>query len=214
MVVTQKYLQGFKNRTSQFTGTVCKVMVTGLIVLLIPQTVIAESSSEKWGAFVAGGFSTLAIHELGHMVVARYHDINFEYDGVTIVYPDADLTDSEQLRIASAGFQFQWIASEIAFGVLARDKQLTPRSKSFTRGIIAGQIAITLAYMTFLKNHPDGDIQGMSNASGLSNDELALLVAIPAALDSWRLIAKNVPGWVPKLSIAYKGIGIAAIWTF
>jgi len=189
-------------------------MMTGLIVLLIPPTVIAESSSENWGAFVAGGFSTLAIHEIGHMAVARYHDTNFEFDGITIVYPDADLTESEQLRIASAGFQFQWIASEIAFGVLSRDKQLTPRSKSFTRGIIAGQIAITLAYMTFLKNHPDGDIQGMSDASGLSNDQLALLVAIPAALDSWRLFAKNVPGWVPKLSIAYKGVGIAAIWTF
>jgi hypothetical protein len=189
-------------------------MVTGLIVLLMPPIVIAESSSEDWGAFVAGGFSTLVIHELGHMAVARYHDTNFEYDGVTIVYPDADLTESEQLRIASAGFQFQWIASEIAFGVLSRDKQLTPRSKSFTRGIVAGQIVITLAYMTFLKNHPDGDIQGMSDATGLSNDKLALLVAIPAALDSWRLIAKNVPGWVPKLSIAYKGIGIVAIWTF
>ncbi len=188
--------------------------MTGLIVLLMPLIVIAESSSEDWGAFVAGGFSTLVIHELGHMAVARYHDKNFEYDGVTIVYPDADLTETEQLRIASAGFQFQWIASEIAFGVLSHDKQLTPRSKSFTRGIVAGQIAITLAYMTFLKNHPDGDIQGMSDATGLSNDELALLVAIPAVLDSWRLIAKNVPGWVPKLSIAYKGIGIVAIWTF
>jgi len=163
---------------------------------------------------LAGGFSTLVIHEIGHMAVARYHDTKFKYDGVTIVYPDADLTESEQLRIASAGFQFQWVASEIAFGILSRDKQLTPRSRSFTRGIIAGQIAITLAYMTFLKNHPDGDIQGMSDATGLSNDELALLVAIPAALDSWRLIAKNVPGWVPKLSIAYKGIGIVAIWTF
>ena len=188
--------------------------MVGLIVLLIPATVIAESYSEDWGAFVAGGFSTFVIHEIGHLAVARYHGTDFEYDGVTIVYPDADLTETEQLRIASAGFQFQWIASEIAFGELARDKQLTSRSKSFTRGIIAGQIAITLAYVTFLKNHPDGDIQGMSDASGLSNDELALLVAIPAALDSWRLIAKNVPGWVPKLSIAYKGIGIAAIWTF
>ncbi len=204
----------FKKRSSYHTCNVCKVMVAGLLILLIPPTVIAESSSENWGAFVAGGFSTLAIHELGHMAVARYHDTDFEYDGVTIVYPDADLTESEQLRIASAGFQFQWIASEIAFGILSRDKQLTLRSKSFTRGIIAGQIAITLAYMTFLKNHPDGDIQGMSDASGLSNDELALLVAIPAALDSWRLIAKNVPGWVPKLSIAYKGVGIAAIWAF
>ena len=193
---------------------VSKVMVAGLIVLLMPPTVSAESSSEDWGACVVGGFSTLVIHELGHMAVASYHDTDFEYDGVTIVYPDADLTESEQLRIASAGFQFQWIAPEIAFGVLSRDKQLTPSSKSFTRGIVAGQIAITLAYMTFLKNHPDGDIQGMSNATGLSNDELALLVAIPAALDSWRLIAKNVPSWVPKLSMAYKGIGIVAIWAF
>jgi hypothetical protein len=204
----------FKKGSNHFIYNTCQASLVGLIVLLIPPTVIAESSSEHWGAFVAGGFSTLMIHELGHMAVAKYHNTEFEYDGVTIIYPDADLTESEHLRIASAGFQFQWIASEIALGILSRDKQLTPRSKSFTRGIVAGQVAITLAYVTFLKNHPDGDIQGMSEASGLSNDELALIVAIPAVLDSWRLIAKSVPGWVPKLSIAYKGLGIAAIWTF
>jgi len=204
----------FKNNPVYFTRNLCKAMMASLIVSIIPSTVVAESSSENWGAFAAGGFSTFVIHEIGHMAVASYHGTSFEFDGITIVYPDADLTESEQLRISSAGFQFQWIASEVAFGVLASDKQLTPRSRSFTRGIVAGQIAITLAYMTFLKNHPDGDIEGMSTASGLSNDELALLVAIPAVLDSWRLFAKDVPGWVPKLSIAYKGIGIAAIWTF
>ena len=73
--------------------------------LLIPVNAFADLSSEKWGAFIGGGLSTIAIHELGHMAVAEYHDIDYEYDGVTIIYPGSDFTDSEHLRVASAGFQ-------------------------------------------------------------------------------------------------------------
>jgi hypothetical protein len=192
-------------------GWLAKAM---LFSLLFPVSAIADFSSEKWGAFLGGGLSTIVIHELGHMAVAEYHDIDYQYDGVTIIYPGADFTDSEHLRVASAGFQAQWIASEFALGKLARNETLTPNSRSFSRGIVAGHAAITFAYMTFLKDHDDGDIAGMSQASGLSNNELALLVAIPAVLDTWRLTANDVPGWVPNLSLAFKGLGLAAIWTF
>jgi hypothetical protein len=185
-----------------------------LFSTLFPVTAFAQSMPEKWGAFLAGGLSTIAIHDLGHMAVAEYHNVKFRYDGFTIVYPDAELTESEHLRISSAGFQAQWVASEIALRKLAHDETLTPGARSFSRGMVAGHVVITLAYMTFLNDHRDGDIEGMSQASGLSNNELALLVAIPATLDSWRLIADDVPKWVPRLSVAFKGIGLAAIWTF
>ena len=156
----------------------------------------------------------MALHEFGHIAVAEYHDIDWEYDGLSIVYPDSDFTDSEQLQLASAGFQAQWLVSEIALRKLDGGEFASGGSKAFTRGLVAGHAAITLAYMTFLKDHEDGDIVGMSQATGLSNNELALLVAIPAALDTWRLYGNDVPGWVPKLSLAAKGIGFTAIWTY
>ncbi len=190
------------------------VVMVSMAALFAPQNCIAETPSERWNAFIAGGLSTLAIHELGHFSVAAYHGANAELDGVTVVYPDANFNSSEALRTSSAGLQFQWIASEIAFGILSSDKQLSPGSRSFTRGIVAGHIAITLAYLTILKDHPDGDLVGMSDVSGLSTNELALLVAVPAALDGWRLMSRDVPDWVPKLSLAYKGIWIAKIWNF
>ena len=71
----------------------------------------------------------MAIHELGHIVVAESQDINYEYNGVTIIYPDADFTESEQLSIASAGFQAQWIASEIALRKL--DESLNPGTRRY-----------------------------------------------------------------------------------
>jgi len=175
---------------------------------------LAQSTPTKWGALISGSLTTIAVHELGHIAVAEYHDIDYKYDGVTLVYPDADLSESEHLRLASAGFQAQWGASEIAFRTLSGAETLTEAKRSFARGVILGHIATTLAYATILKNHEDGDIEGMSQASGLSNNELALIVSIPAVLDYWRLFGTNVPDWIPAMSIGSKGLGITSIWTF
>ena len=54
----------------------------------------------------------------------------------------------------------------------------------------------------------------MSAASGLSNDQLAALAAIPAALDAWRLFGSEVPNWVPAISLGSKTIGLTVIWTY
>jgi hypothetical protein len=151
---------------------------------------------------------------MGHIVVAEYHDVDYEYDGLSLVYPDADLDDSEHLRIASAGFQAQWIASEIALGNLAHKNSPGTSERSFSRGVVFGHAAISLAYLTFLKDHENGDIEGMSQATGISNNQLALLVAIPAVLDTWRVYRHDVPSWVPKLSIGFKGLGLTAMWTY
>jgi len=51
----------FKNNPVYFTRNLCKAMMASLIVSIIPSTVVAESSSENWGAFAAGGFSTFVI---------------------------------------------------------------------------------------------------------------------------------------------------------
>lgn len=165
------------------------------------------------GSFYLGLFTGIAGHELGHITVAEASDINARYDGVTIIYPDENLSDRERLRVASAGFQAQWLISEAALRYRS-SHELTSAGNNFNAGLVWAHLGITAAYLTVLKNHEDGDIAGMSRATGISNDRLALMVAIPAALDAWRLMGADVPKWVPAISVGSKGIGIASIWTF
>jgi hypothetical protein len=210
---SNNFLNDFRKMIKLFSYTGQWVAIV-MISLFFPVDAFAESLPKKWGPFVAGGFSSIVIHELGHIVVAESLDVNYKFEGLTITYPNSNLTDSEHLRISSAGFQAQWIASEIAFMSLDPENPISPTKKSYIRGIVAGHAAITFAYLTILKDHEDGDIEGMSQASGISNNKLAMLVAIPAILDSWRMFAKDVPSWVPRLSVAFKSMGIGAIWTF
>ena len=107
----------------------------------------------------------------------------------------------------------QWLISEAALRYRER-KKLTEFGDSFNAGLISSHLLITAAYMTVLMNHQDGDLQGASEATGISNDKLAALVAIPAILDTWRLFGKEVPAWVPALSVGAKGVGITMIWTY
>ena len=165
------------------------------------------------GAFYLGLLTGFAGHELGHFAVAEVEDVKAEYDGITIVYPDEDLSDREQLRVSSAGFQAQWLISETALRYRSYHT-LTEGGDNFNAGLVWAHLGITAAYLTILKNHKDGDIEGMSQATGISNNGLALMVAIPAALDAWRLMGSDVPDWVPIVSVGSKGLGIAAIWNF
>lgn len=164
-------------------------------------------------AFVAGFFSGYAAHELGHFVVADSFGFDAEFDGVTIVYPGAVMTEAEQLKVSSAGFQVQWLVSETALRY-REDRKLTDFGDNYNAGLVGAHLAITAAYLTVLLNHEDGDLQGMSKASGISNDKLAVLVAIPALLDTWRLFGNDVPEWVPTLSAGTKGIGLTWVWTY
>ncbi|HKJ04613.1 MAG TPA: hypothetical protein VJ974_03365 [Geopsychrobacteraceae bacterium] len=68
--------------------------------------------------------------------------------------------------------------------------------------------------MTFLKGHEKGDIMGASDATGFSTDELTLLAAIPALLDTRHLFGSDPPAWVPALSAGSKGVGLTAIWIY
>jgi hypothetical protein len=163
--------------------------------------------SEDWLGFITGMAGSIAAHELGHVLVARTHGYYIEHDGLSLTFTPAFRSRSDHLRVASAGFQGQWLAAEAAFA--AGDKW-----GNLGAGLVCGHLATSLAYLAILKNHKRGDTVGMAKASGLSVDQVALLAAIPAVLDSWRLFGRDVPNWVPGLSLGLKGAGIAAVWTY
>ncbi len=162
--------------------------------------------------FLAGMLTGIVVHEIGHGIVATAEGYDIGVDGFSIVYPNARMTRSSHLEVASAGIQTQWLLSE----AILRKYEARPAAglSQHHAGMVMSHIAITAAYLTFLNNHPDGDLIGIEEATGLSTDTLAALLILPAALDYWRLTGKDVPRWVPAVSAGYKGAGLAAIWTY
>ncbi len=160
---------------------------------------------------ILGFLGGVLAHELGHVSVAVAEGTDFEIDGLSIVYPESGLSDRAHLRAASGGFQMQWLATEIAFRYL-QDRDSAEANAA--AGVVLSHLGVTAAYLTFLKNHGNGDIEGMSEASGISNDKIALAVAIPAVLDAWRLFGRRTPGWVSALSASIKGAGIVWVWSY
>jgi hypothetical protein len=187
-----------------------------LAALLMPLPAEAWSLSQtgnKTSAFLLGFASGYLAHEAGHVIVASTKGYNVSLDGPTIIYPNANMSKADSLQVSSAGFQAQWLVSEAGF--LYRGKnELTPTSDNFTAGVVCSHLVITTAYLTVLRNHHQGDLHGVSEATGLSTGQLAAMVAIPAILDSWRLFGDDIPKWVPALSIGAKGAGLVAIWTY
>lgn len=193
-----------------------------VIAFLILATLAAPATVEAWSlnqtgdkttAFLLGFASGYLAHEAGHVVIAATKGYNVSLDGPTIIYPNAKMSEADSLQISSAGFQFQWLASEASF-LYRSQNRLTPTSDNFTAGVISSHLVITTAYLTFLKNHSQGDLRGTSEATGLSTGQLAAMIAVPAVLDSWRLFGDDVPKWVPALSVGSKGAGLVAIWTY
>ena len=191
-------------------------MVVLWAVLFAPMNARAEAwtlddARSGFGDFALGFAASLAAHEAGHFVVAKSKGYEVGHDGLSIIYPHAQFTHPDQLQIASAGFQTQWLLDEVALQDRGASKR---KPTNFGAGMVCAQLGTTLAYLTFLKNHPRGDIVGMSQATGLSNDRLALLLAVPGLLDAWRLFDTDVPQFVPQIAVMSKGVNMVWIWTY
>lgn len=166
-----------------------------------------------WENFAFGFAAGIAAHETGHMLVAASKGYPVSHDGLSLTYPGVDFTRSGQLQLASAGFQVQWALSELVLRDANGAEHTRPPS-DFGAGVVSSYLGVSFAYLTFLKNQYNGDVYGISRATGMSHDRIALLAAIPAALDAWRLFGDDVPQWVPALSLASKGVAAAWIWSY
>jgi hypothetical protein len=172
-----------------------------------------DETGSGWERFALGFASGIAAHEMGHILVATTKGYSVSHDGLSLTYPGAIFTPAGQLQLASAGFQTQWVLSELVL----RDQnghEHRKRSSDFGAGVVCSYLGVSFAYLTFLKNQSQGDVSGMSYATGLSHDRIALMLAVPAVLDTWRLFGDDVPEWVPTLSVLSKGIGAAWIWSY
>jgi len=170
---------------------------------------VADIPQDWWG-FLSGLGSGIVIHEAAHVLLADLKGYRVDNDGLSIVYPNAEMPAQDRLRIASAGMQAQWLATEFAFSGYRDESRLS----NFAAGIVVSQLVVSAAYLTVLKNHRQGDIAGMQEATGWSRDQLAVTTALTSVMDGWRLSGRRVPAWLPHMSRASKGVIIGAIWTF
>ena len=194
--------------------------LTRLLLLLLPATLSLQAHGEGWkfdsehielGKFSLGLASAIAAHELGHYVVATSKGYKVGHDGLSIIYPDANFSPGDQLQVASAGFQTQWLLAEL---VLRNSSDRRVQPSDLSAGVVSAHLAITATYIVTLKDHKLGDVVGMAEATGLSNNQIMLGLAIPGVLDAWRLFGNDVPTWVPELSMLGKGLGMAWVWTY
>ena len=166
-----------------------------------------------WAKFALGFAGGIAAHEFGHYVVARSKGYEVGRDGFSIIYPGADFSPGDQLQVASAGFQAQWLLAELVLRDGRGNGSEAPPG-DLGAGVVCAHLAITAAYLAYLKNHRQGDVAGMASATGYSENRIALALAVPGVLDAWRLFGNDVPEWVPELSAFGKGLGVAWIWTY
>ena len=172
-----------------------------------------DNARSEWGKFALGIASGIGAHELGHYVVATSKGYKVSHDGLSIIYPGAAFTHADQLQVASAGFQTQWLLTELILHD-RNGREMKEPPGSFGAGVVCAHLGITLAYLVYLKDHKQGDVVAMAAATGRSNNQIALALAVPGVLDAWRLFGTQVPKWVPQLSMLGKGLGIAWVWTY
>lgn len=171
---------------------------------------LSDLGRDPW-RFVAGFASGLVIHEAGHVLLADLHGYSVDHDGLSLVYDGAAMSDRDRLRISSAGMQAQWLVNEYVFASQGRK---SGGIGNFGAGIIVSQLAVSLAYLTVLKDHEQGDVEGMRQSSGWSRDQLGVSLGLISAMDSWRLSGHRLPRWLPAVSVATKSVMIGAIWSF
>jgi len=161
-----------------------------------------------WEGAVAG----LLFHELGHSVVGMAYGGKPQLNNGSIVYPNSHFSRKVSMRVSSAGFQAQWLLSELSFAALKHDNGLL--SRRHYQGMIAMHLAISTAYLIRLKDMSTSDIYAASQTSHISRDQLAWMTFLPAALDAYRLMGEGVPDWVDHLSLGIKAAEAGYVWTF
>ena len=74
-----------------------------------------DDARSDWGNFALGFGAGYLGHELGHYVVATSKGYKVGHDGVSLIYSGPPFTNADHLQIASAGFQSQWLLTELVF---------------------------------------------------------------------------------------------------
>jgi len=169
---------------------------------------IQWDNSSFWTGFIGG----IALHEVGHFATATSFGQHAQFNRGSVVYPQSSFSSTQALLVSTAGFQSQWLYSEWSFYELDKADDMWLDEQHYV-GLITAHIATSLAYLAGLKDAPTSDIYTAAQVSGRSRNQLAVMAAVPALLDAYRLWG-DAPDWVGHLSMGLKASEIGLIWTF
>jgi len=169
---------------------------------------IQWQNSSFWTGFMGG----LALHEAGHFATAASFGQHAQFNRGSVVYPQSSFSSKQALLVSTAGFQTQWLYSEWSFYELDKADTMWLDEQHYV-GLITAHIATSLAYLAGLKDAPTSDIYTAAQVAGRSRNQLAVMAAVPALLDAYRLWG-DAPDWVDHLSMGLKVSEVGLIWTF
>jgi len=189
------------------------VLAVGILLLALSSKASAwapSSQPDSIGLVLTGFAGGLALHESAHFFTVWTTGGTASWDGFAITYDTTRLSRSQHLWSASAGTLSQWALTE---GIFAGSGKTGPGDLG--AGAILSEVLTAGAYATFLYKNKQGDVEGMSNATGVNRVWITAGLVLPATMDAWRLFAKESPPiWVPALSCLSKGLALVWIATF
>jgi hypothetical protein len=120
-----------------------------------------------WVVLIAGGLTSLALHETGHIVasyaVGAHPSFGFNKGRPTIYSGINATTDpGKQFIFSSAGLTVQSVLDEVIIDIPHS------RSSTFERGILFGGLTTTAFYITLGRNGSVSDVEYMARTSSLS----------------------------------------------
>jgi hypothetical protein len=127
----------------------------------------ARARHLNWFVFLAGGFTSLGLHETGHIVasyaVGAHPSFAFN-KGRPTIYSGIDATTNpgKQFIFSSAGLTVQTVLDEAIIDIPHS------RGSTFERGILFGGLATTAFYITLGRNGSVSDVEYMARTSSLS----------------------------------------------
>jgi hypothetical protein len=143
--------------------------------------------------FLAGGALGLGAHEGGHLLFDVVFDADpgirrVDFHGIPFfaITHRGDLSPGREFTVSSAGFWVQHAGSE---WLLTTRPRLRFERSPLRKGLLAFNVLASGAYAgaAFLRTGPgERDTRGMSDASGLDERWIGVVILAPAVLDSWR----------------------------
>src|SRR5262249_18329734 len=120
-----------------------------------------------WIVFLAGGFTSLGLHEAGHITasyaVGAHPTFGFNKGRPTIYSGiDADTDPGKQFIFSSAGLTVQTLLDEAILDIPHS------RGSTFERGILFGGLATTAFYLTLGRNGSVSDVAYMARCSSMN----------------------------------------------
>jgi hypothetical protein len=160
-----------------------------------PPDTAEPSKTSQWLQFVGGAAVGFGAHESGHVFFDVVFDASpgvkrIEFAGIPFfaVTHDADVSAREEFTISSAGF---WVQEGTSEWLLTSHPHLKDERAPFLKGWLAWNVVASGVYSVAAFGRfgpPERDTRGMATSLNVPEPWIGVLIAAPAALDTWRYL--------------------------